>query len=311
MKKPVTWVLEGIMHHRTVHAALLAASFGVGASLLSGSMGLAAEEWQGHHPEHHSNHHAYHHPVLEAVPEYAGNTARIQPETFAELAQELFERRNSYIGDAAANGALIETLSGYLPKTPITQEIFTEEIPYCLKLCLEEGPDQTDPISVYQYDNLDKIAAVLLSVIENADEIAFSYPCDGGAENYCEYYDAEQIADCYDGLQVKEYGNSADELQELFVKLDWRLYLDEEGNPKLFSGDAETTGNYQIETDDESVAIIGGADGPTSIFLAGKLDGNTEGEDTETQDIGKDVKTQDTGKGDTKAQDTGEEGDGK
>ncbi len=205
-----------------------------------------------------------------------------------ELAGELFALRNPYVGDASANGALLDALSPYLPDTAFTQELETQEEPYRLILNLEEGPDEEDEISTYQYENLDEAAAVLLALIDNVDEVIFSYPAETQEEETVqinESYSVQQFAELHDGINIKDYASSQEKVLELLELLDWALYYDEEGNALVGTLIDSSDNTANIYMDDESISVIGGADGPTSVFIAGKWkdsDSETDGAQTDT-----------------------------
>lgn len=261
-----------------------------------------------------------------------------------QLAEELYAKRNPYVGDAPADGALLELLRPYLPDTKITMELETDERPYTLRLKLNDGPEpmtgggaaqqpgpdsesdgdaaqkpgpdsESDSDAAQQpepdqesgngmaqtagqdtaadseagasspsddslqfptlYADLYRPAGVFLALIGNLDAVVFEYPCTddagvlseyfadqeagGGVQSMItEYYDADWFA----GNEVtqedlKTYGESAGSVEELLVLLGFNGT-----KPELY---------YE---GDHSIAIIGGADGPTSIFLAGKLGGD-------------------------------------
>ena len=161
----------------------------------------------------------------------------------------------------------------YLPDTEITQEIEAEEEPYRLILNMKEGPDMEEQISLYQYGELNKAAAVLLALIDNVDEVVFSYPTEDEEKNSVqinEAYDAEWVTECYDGIAVKDYAQSEEKVLELLKALDWPLYFDEAGNALTAEMIAEEGKTMNVLVDGNSFSAIGGADGPTSIFIAGK-----------------------------------------
>lgn len=249
MKNRISRILNQKKHSRMIQAGVLAVSLGVGTLLLSGGEVLGAQtETEIETPVT---------QVTEPLEEESGEVLTgMETETeteyfykvteypLEELAKTLYELRNPYVGDASANGALLETLRVYLPDTEITQEIEAKEEPYRLILNMEEGPDMEDEISLHQYGELDKAAVVLLALIDNVDEVVFSYPAEGEKKNPIqinEAYDAEWVAECYDGLAVKDSAQSEEKVLELLKAL--------EGN---------------------SFSAIGGADGPTSIFIAGQ-----------------------------------------
>lgn len=248
MKDRIGQILNHKKHSRMIQAGVFVVSLGVGTLLLSGGEVLGAQTET---------------EIETQVTEYP----------LEELAKTLYELRNPYVGDASANGALLETLRVYLPDTEITQEIEAEEEPYRLILNMEEGPDMEDQTSLYQYGELNKAAAVLLALIDNVDEVVFSYPTEDEEKNPVqinEAYDAEWVTECYDGLAVKDYAQSEEKVLELLKALDWPLYFDEAGNALTGEMTAEEGETMNVLVDGNSFSAIGGANGPTSIFIAGK-----------------------------------------
>ena len=248
MKDRIGQILNQKKHSRMIQAGVLAVSLGIGTLLLSGGEVLGAQTET---------------EIETQVTEYP----------LEELAKTLYELRNPYVGDASANGALLEALRVYLPDTEITQEIEAEEEPYRLILNMKEGPDMEEQTSLYQYGELNKAAAVLLALIDNVDEVVFSYPTEDEEKNSVqinEAYDAEWVTECYDGIAVKDYAQSEEKVLELLKALDWPLYFDEAGNALTAEMTAKEGETMNVLVEGNSFSAIGGADGPTSIFIAGQ-----------------------------------------
>lgn len=276
MKDRIGQILNQKKHSRMIQAGVFAVSLGVGTLLLSGGEVLGAQtETEIEQPVT---------QVTEPLEEESGEILtgteteteyfyKVTEYPLEELAKTLYELRNPYVGDASANGALLEALRVYLPDTEITQEIEAEEEPYRLILNMKEGPDMEDQTSLYQYGELNKAAAVLLALIDNVDEVVFSYPTEDEEKNSVqinEAYDAEWVTECYDGLAVKDYAQSEEKVLELLKALDWPLYFDEAGNALTGEMIAKEGETMNVLVDGNSFSAIGGADGPTSIFIAGK-----------------------------------------
>lgn len=285
----------------------------------------------------------------EMIEELTEKMTELQPE-LVELAGKLYEKKNPYVGDAPADGALLELLRPYLPDTEISMELETDERPYVLRLRLsknaagltgrsaaqetedaaaevaretygtaaDEAEQETygtaedraeqetygtaadeaeqatygtatdgapqlvpgevsaaeDILQSVFYADLYRPAGVLLALIENLDAVAFEYPGNVDSESLAnledwgysgemqtvitEYYDADWFAG-NDELtaDIKAYGESEERVRELLTLLDFSGSKPE----RYYEGNC-------------SVGIIGGADGPTSIFLAGKLGSN-------------------------------------
>lgn len=278
MKDRVGQILNQKKHSRMMQAEMLVLSLGIGTLLLSGGKVLGAQkETEIETPVLQNTASLEKESEEEAIE--AGYFYKVTEYPLEELAKTLYELRNPYVGDAPANGALLETLRMYLPDTGITQEIEAQEKPYRLILNMEEGPDVEDEISMHQYGNLEKAAAVFLALIGNVDEVVFSYPTEDEEKNPIqmnENYDAEWMAECYDGLVVKDYAQSEEKILELLQALEWPLYFDEAGNALTGEMIAEDGGTMHILVDGNSLSVVGGANGPTSIFIAGKIDGTEE-----------------------------------
>ncbi len=281
MKDRIGQILNQKKHSRMIQAGVLAVSLGIGTLLLSGGEVLGAQteteietqvtkETKVTEPLEEELGEMLTGAETETEAEYVYKVTEYPLE---ELAKTLYELRNPYVGDASANGALLEALRVYLPDTEITQEIEAEEEPYRLILNMKEGPDMEEQTSLYQYGELNKVAAVLLALIDNVDEVVFSYPTEDEEKNSVqinEAYDAEWVTECYDGIAVKDYAQSEEKVLELLKALDWPLYFDEAGNALTAEMTAKEGETMNVLVDGNSFSAIGGADGPTSIFIAGQ-----------------------------------------
>ncbi|MDO5422384.1 MAG: M56 family metallopeptidase [Eubacteriales bacterium] len=166
--------------------------------------------------------------------------------------QAVYEARTPYIGDAPAVGSLLGAMkyAGFL-SGDFTMELGTEEAPYYLEVKFEELSEEW---TAGYANRLSWAGTILLALVDNLSEVRWSFPDDGqwgGAEHEGKpvtvYWDTDAAREIHtDGKNVKEYGSSL----EMFCEL---LKLREEG------------------LSNDTLAIIGGADGPTAIFLAGKL----------------------------------------
>lgn len=169
-------------------------------------------------------------------------------------AEELYELRNPYVGDASRDGALLGELKEYLPDKNITMELETTKEPYIFRLVLEDPPVTGVKAGDSETDlegNLTKNAAVLLALIDNLGEVQWKYPAgekQGETEGSCTLRDLEER---YGIKDIKAYGKSPERVQELLDLLGL--------------GETENSTGYS-----DSVSYIGGADGPTAVFIAGK-----------------------------------------
>lgn len=85
-------------------------------------------------------------------------------------AKELYSLYNPYVGDAAADGALIDALS-IEPSLPRTVELQTEEEPYGLILHFEEAPEKEYAF----YQTMLGRATALLAFTGNLDQVEWTY----------------------------------------------------------------------------------------------------------------------------------------
>ena len=101
-------------------------------------------------------------------------------------AQTLFAARNPYIGDAPANGRLLELLRvGDLGS--YTMELETAEKQYIIRIHFEDTPGDEEAFENQMYPK----AVMLLALIENAYQVEWSYPTtdeDGSASLYTRYF---------------------------------------------------------------------------------------------------------------------------
>lgn len=132
-----------------------------------------------------------------------------------ELAQELYDFKNPYIGDAPADGDLLHALQVEEELGPFSIELETEVQPYILRLVF------TDTINMENTFNekMKDYASVLLTLIENADEIDWVYSNKGGVTQTQTWVvsDAEQSLKIED---LKSYSSTKEKVEELLKLLD-------------------------------------------------------------------------------------------
>lgn len=135
----------------------------------------------------------------------------------SDLAKQLFDAQNPYIGDAPADGTLLKILGIQEKFGDYTLELETEKTPYILRIAF------TDEIS-YQGLNdsrMFKNAALLLALIDNADEIQWSCPTvEHGRKNLITVYYNQQNLDLIGIMDIKSYGETAEKVQELIDILE-------------------------------------------------------------------------------------------
>ena len=202
----------------------------------------------------------------------AGGAASQENES---LAKTLFARKTPYTGDAPAVSALVSELAdqGVLPEAPSGGiELLTDEEPYGLLLHYGEAPEDEETFTL----EMSLASEVLLALVENLDHVEWTYESvrDGETVGIIYYWDTEAAAQILpEGRGIKEYGESEETLGEL---LDICQEQRERENPKESgqeSADSPSAKTEQTtEESEEEARIIGGADGPTSIWVMGAPD---------------------------------------
>ena len=178
-----------------------------------------------------------------------------------EIAEALAEAVIPYVGDAPGVGNLLYVLqdNGIMSEGDFTYELQTDEEPYGLQIYFSEVPVD-DEIFI---EGLLNGSMMCLTLVENLGEVQCTFPKKyDEKEVQVTYFIDENTATAITGAknleELKEYAKSPEKLAELLS-----LELDCQNIKMEISG--------MEDEDSASVAIIGGADGSTSIFLAGKL----------------------------------------
>lgn len=178
-----------------------------------------------------------------------------------EIAEALAEAEISYVGDAPGVGNLLHVLqdNGIMPEGDFTYELQTDEEPYGLQIYFSEVPVNDETF----IEGLLNGSMMCLTLVENLGEVQCTFPKKyDEKEVQVTYFIDENTATAITGAknleELKEYAKSPEKLAELLS-----LELDCQNIKMEISG--------MEDEDSASVAIIGGADGPTSIFLAGKV----------------------------------------
>lgn len=178
--------------------------------------------------------------------------ARISPETAdngvaaSKEAQLLFEKRNPYVGDASANGALliaIDKVCGmeFGEDFYLTTELQTDEEPYTFIMHLAPaGGQKYLTLSETEENNIWKRAVLFLALTENCGEVRWDYETEEGLLTGYISTDAvpleEGVAD------VKAYGKSPEMLDKLLARLD----VETAGQEVLTGGKEETSGDISL-----------------------------------------------------------------
>lgn len=177
-----------------------------------------------------------------------------------DTAKALFEAATPYVGDAPAVGNLLTVMqeNGLFPEEEYSIELGTDVKPYSLTIHFANQPEDEEELCREMYQT----GILSLALVENLNEVMWTFPLtEKGEEVMFTYYLDEAALESAYGMEmeeIKECGASAQKLQEL---------LDKAG----MEPDVELP-----ELKNQEIAIIGGADGPTSVFLAGKLGGEAK-----------------------------------
>lgn len=135
----------------------------------------------------------------------------------SSYAQQLFESKNPYIGDASANGEIFNLLNISEEMGNYSVELKTDDFPYLIKLNFKDDINDKDD---FDLKILDK-AFLMLALIDNADEVQFSYPhIKDGEETLITVYVTKQQATGILKKDIKSYAKSAEGFQELLNQLN-------------------------------------------------------------------------------------------
>lgn len=133
-------------------------------------------------------------------------------------AEALYEARNPYVGDAAANGNLLECM-GLFPDMEWTTELQTKEEPYVLTVHYGNQPQDEVSFNI----QMEKKAILLLCLIENAGRIEWTYPvetAEGQAERRfcCDRELAAKRLALEKAEDISGFGESRSSVQELLTE---------------------------------------------------------------------------------------------
>lgn len=142
------------------------------------------------------------------------NLAEVEVSSYA---QQLFESKNPYIGDASANGEILSLLNISEEMGSYSVELKADEAPYLIKLNFKDYVNDRDN---FDLKILDK-AFLILALIDNLDEVQFSYPhIKNGEETLITVYVTKQQATDILKKDIKSYAKSEEGLQELLNQLN-------------------------------------------------------------------------------------------
>ncbi|MDO4274930.1 MAG: DUF4825 domain-containing protein [Eubacteriales bacterium] len=172
------------------------------------------------------------------IPASSGASAKMEAAFNTLDADTLYDLRTPYVGDASAVGKLLYALSDLLPSGAYKIELDTEDTPYVLRLAYEEEPTEGEDETSHR---MNVAGTLLLALIDNLDEVQWTFPThiDGEEVFYTGYWNLSSVSDNYSCTpeEVKDFGISEENLQTLLDKFS------------------------------QSISVIGGADGPTSISI--------------------------------------------
>lgn len=171
-------------------------------------------------------------------------------EASSTSADILYALKNPYAGDATADSQLLYCLAdlGFLPMDSFSFQLMTDKEPYGMEIVFSSEPEDLDTALL----QLGDAGNLLLALIDNLSEVRFTFPDKDSSVTL--YWDLEAAnASLAEKEDIKNYGHSKEKLAALLS-----------GIPSF--KEASDSG----ETQDKSISVIGGADGPTSVFIAGK-----------------------------------------
>ena len=135
----------------------------------------------------------------------------------SSYAQQLFESKNAYIGDASANGKVLNLLNIAEELGSYSVELKTDEMPYWIKLNFESHVSDRD---TFDLKILDK-AFLILALIANANEVQCSYPyTEDGKDTLITVYVTQKQATDTLGKDIKSFAESEEGIQELMNQLN-------------------------------------------------------------------------------------------
>ena len=141
----------------------------------------------------------------------ADENYELTEETTQKLAKTLFQLKNQYIGDAAANGYVFNELFAELGITGCNgMELQTTTEPYWISLHFDSKPG---------VNKMWQASAMFLALVENASEVRWSYYDE--SYNLCTYYvTVDSVNKYFEGESIKDYASSEEKIAELWEKLD-------------------------------------------------------------------------------------------
>ncbi len=145
-------------------------------------------------------------------------------ENYSEAAQKLYEVRNLYVGDASANGRLINAIAEALPDSCAATAGFKTELqtsaePYEFHFVIEDNME-ADPDSY----SMSAPAVLMLALTDNLGAVQWEYTVGSKAVPVLEIrrWDTHDAAQWCGVKDIKEYSVSPEKVQELLDILEER-----------------------------------------------------------------------------------------
>lgn len=161
---------------------------------------------------------------------------------YSEIAKKLYDARNPYLGDAPANGRLLEVIAEALPDTIIADTRFTTALqtsdePYGLHLKVEDELEG-EP---YLY-SMAAPATLMLALTDNLGLVKWSYWMESGT--FIQYWRINDALQWCGVDDIKEYGSSPEKVQELLDILATHKEDEVLGNEEYMTDVSENTEEF-------------------------------------------------------------------
>lgn len=157
---------------------------------------------------------------LEELPKQVrigGYTINADGMVISKLANELYENKNVYVGDASANGKLAGILGIGSLFGSFKNELQTDTEPYSWTLSFE---DNIADMQAFEKD-MKRFACVLMAMTDNLEEIRWSYTSESetGSSQKSNSMTKEDCSE-YVGAEIKLFAESPRKVQELLDILE-------------------------------------------------------------------------------------------
>ncbi len=144
-----------------------------------------------------------------------GDTIKSDGTVITKKARELFENKNPYIGNMAANEKIAGTLGIYDSLGEYKNELHTTEEPFGWTFLFQKEVLSANQV---KFDSImESYGAALLALIDNCGEVTWTYT--SGPQTIKKTYTREE-ADKRLGRDIKSYAESPEKVQELLDLLN-------------------------------------------------------------------------------------------